>query len=109
MDYDSIIYGDLNTKREGPCAADIMRIYSMLPTETNFTLQFLNFHHDLLETINFLKFDPKSVKKDHIKQIKKCFQKYGSSGYTSLNLEWNHGFGEAVLLKVVVSPDKEPR
>ncbi len=97
---------ELDPQREGACANDIWCIYNQLPTNTNFTLQFLNFHKEKLEEINFLKFDDDTVIQEHIKRIENCFLKYGSSGYSNLYLEWNHGFGEAVLLKIVISPDE---
>ncbi len=96
-----------DSMREGACSKDVWRIYNMLPENTNFSLQFyyVDDTRNALEDISFLKCGnplEDCTVDDHICQMKDAFRKWGYSGYRQLLMQWNRGFGNSVLVQVVL-------
>ncbi len=91
----------------GASSGDVLKIYNMLPENTFFELQFFDADDTSkpLEAIGFLKCGnplEKASIEDHIMQMKEAFRRWGYDNYRSLLMEWNRGFGNSVLLQVVL-------
>lgn len=97
----------VNPQREGACSQDVWKIYNMLPDNTHFTLEFYydGEFEEPLETISFLKCGnplEAATVEDHTDHMKAAFRKYGYQGYRSLQMRWNRGFGNSVLVQVII-------
>jgi hypothetical protein len=96
--------------REGACFTDVWSIYHMLPDNTYFDLHFINgLTSEELVHIGFCKdgsADPDKTVLEYEEQMKDAFKRYGYEGYRSLQMLWNRGFGNSVILNVIL--DKLP-
>lgn len=100
-------------EREGASSKDFWKIYNMLPPNTYLDLNFIDsFSNNLLERIGFAKDgsadleNPVSAYEDLIKE---AFRMLGHDGYKSLQLIWNKGFGNSVLMFIFVDYKKKAR